>query len=126
MPAHSLFKKYGFLRWHSEGAQILGRGLARLAVGDNLERHLLSLIETMHPCALDRADVHEDIATAVILLDESEAFLAVEPLHGSLCHIAVLSDTSGMKPRASAARFGRDLGEVFSPARAHADAKSFG
>jgi hypothetical protein len=41
--------------------------------------------------AFDRADVHEDILAAVIRLDETEAFLAVEPLHGSFRHIALLS-----------------------------------
>src|SRR5262245_9275285 len=37
--------------------------------------------------------MHEDITTAIIGLDESVAFLAVEPLHlTSLRHIACLSD----------------------------------
>jgi hypothetical protein len=47
----------------------------------------LSLVEAGHPSAFDRADVHEDILASVIRLDKSEALLAVEPLHGSLCHI---------------------------------------
>jgi hypothetical protein len=35
--------------------------------------------------------VHENILAAVIRLDEAEAFLAIEPLYGSLCHISLLS-----------------------------------
>jgi len=65
----------------------------------------LSLIEPMHPCAFDSADVHEDILAAVIRLDESEALLAVEPLHGSLRHIAFLSGKYVVRPRSSAAGF---------------------
>jgi hypothetical protein len=42
--------------------------------------------------------VHEDILAAIIRLDEAEAFLAVEPLHGSLRHVALLSDTCVLRP----------------------------
>jgi len=45
----------------------------------------------MHPCAFNRADVHEDILAAIIWLDEAEAFLDIEPLHGSLRHITLFS-----------------------------------
>jgi hypothetical protein len=38
----------------------------------------------MHTCALNRADVDEDILAAVVWLNEAEALLAVKPLHGSL------------------------------------------
>src|SRR6266478_203158 len=39
----------------SDGAQVLCRGLARLWIGDNIERDLLSLVEVSHPGAFDRA-----------------------------------------------------------------------
>jgi hypothetical protein len=38
--------------------------------------------------------MHEDVLAAVIRLDESVALLAVEPLHGSCRHIALLSDSA--------------------------------
>src|SRR5215472_8899242 len=75
----------------SDGAQIFRRGLARLSISNNLERDLLSLVQAPQPGALNRADVHENVFAAVIRLDEAEAFLAIEPLHGSLRHIALLS-----------------------------------
>jgi hypothetical protein len=34
--------------------------------------------------------MHEDILTTVVRLDETEAFLAVEPLYGSLRHVTLL------------------------------------
>jgi hypothetical protein len=69
----------------SDCAQIFSRGLAALSIGNDIERDLLSLVEALHPRALDCADVH-DILAAVIWL--SIALLAVEPLHGSFRHIA--------------------------------------
>jgi hypothetical protein len=64
----------------------------------------------MHPCTFDRTDVHKDILTAVVRLDEAEAFLPIEPLHGSLHHTALLSHTC-ILGRASTAGFIRDLEE---------------
>jgi len=43
--------------------------------------------EHKHSGAFDRADVDEDVLAAAIRLDEAEAFLAIEPLHGSLRHM---------------------------------------
>jgi hypothetical protein len=79
---------YGPPCHRSEGAQIFGRGLARLSISNNLVRDPLPLVESLRPCAFDRANVHEDVLAAVIGLDESEALLAIEPLHGSL-HITL-------------------------------------
>jgi hypothetical protein len=73
-------RNYGPPRQRSEGAQILGRGLARLSISNNLVRDPLSLVESLQPCAFARADVHEDVLAAVIRLDESEALLAIEPV----------------------------------------------
>ena len=80
----------GCSRGRSDGAQIVRRGLAGPSIGNNVEGDLLSLVEAMHPSAFDCADMHEHILAAVIWLDESKAFLPIEPLHGSLCHIALL------------------------------------
>jgi hypothetical protein len=35
--------------------------------------------------------MNEDVLAAIIWLDEAEALLAVEPLHGSLWHVTLLS-----------------------------------
>jgi hypothetical protein len=73
--------------------QIVRRRFSGPSVGDNLIKDLLSLVEAVHPSALDGADVHENILAAVIGLDEAKAFLAVEPLYGSLRHETLLSGT---------------------------------
>jgi hypothetical protein len=72
-----------------DGAQIGCRGLS--ALGHNVERDFLSLVEAAHPGAFDSADVDEHVLAAVIWLDEAEALLAVEPLYGSLRHVSLLS-----------------------------------
>ena len=81
-----------YRRGRSDGAQIFRRGLAGLAIGNNIEGDFLPLIEATHPGALDRADMDEDILAAVIRLDEAKAFLAVEPLYRTLRHVTLLSD----------------------------------
>jgi hypothetical protein len=88
----------------SDGAQVLCRGLARLWIGDNVERELLSFVEVSHPGALDRADMHEDVLAAIIRLDEAVALLAIEPLHDSLRHITRLSGSARSEGIASARR----------------------
>ena len=70
--------------------EVLRRGLAGLAVGDDLIRDFLTLVEAVHAGALDGADVHEHILASIIRLDETKAFLAIEPLHGSLSHLRFL------------------------------------
>src|SRR5258708_18220027 len=84
----------------SDGAQIVRRGLARLSISNNVESDLLSLVEPAHPSAFDRADMPEDILAAVIRLDEAEALLDIEPLHGSLRHLVFfqLRVSSGRAP----------------------------
>ena len=80
----------------SYGAQIVSRGLPGPAIGNNLERDLLSLIEAVQPGAFDSADVHEDILATAIRLDETVTFLAVKPLYDSLRHVTLLL---GMRER---------------------------
>ena len=70
--------------------KILGGGLASLAVGYDLVRDLLPLVEAVQPCPLDGADVNEHVISTVIRLDEAEALLAVEPLHGPCGHLRCL------------------------------------
>jgi hypothetical protein len=112
LPASTcVIRIYDFSRCRSDGAQIFSRGFARLWISNNLERDLLSLVEPVHASAFDRADVHEHILAAVIRLDESVALLAVEPLHGSLRHVARLSGTCVMRAARQRGQFVRDLEE---------------
>jgi hypothetical protein len=66
--------------------QIVRRRLAGPAIRNDLEFDLLPLVEAMHSRAFDRADVHEDVVTALVRLNEPESLLTVEPLHGALRH----------------------------------------
>jgi len=70
----------------SHGAQILGGGLAGPAVGDDLEGDLLPFVEGAHAGAFNGADMNEDVLAAGVRLNEAEALLVVEPLHGSDIH----------------------------------------
>ncbi len=76
------------------------------------------------PARSTALDVHEDILAAVTRLDETEAFLAVEPLHGSFRHIALLSDTCVLWPRVNAAGLFEIWRKVVSPTRMRGEAKS--
>ena len=67
------------------------------------KKNLLSLVKAGHPCAFDCADMYEDILAGIIWLDESVSLLAIEPLHGSFRHVALLSDTCVLWPRLNAA-----------------------
>src|SRR5580698_4470751 len=70
----------------SGGLQIIRRGLASLSVCDQVKSNFLSLVEAVESGALNGADVNEHILAAIVRLDEAKAFLAVEPLYGSLRH----------------------------------------
>jgi hypothetical protein len=50
---------------------------------DDFERDLLSLVEAVHSGAFDCADMRDDILAAIVRPNEAEAFLAIEPFHGS-------------------------------------------
>src|SRR4029077_13134514 len=62
------------------------RHLAAPAIGNEIEFDLLPFAQHAEAGALDRADVHEGIAAAIIGLDETKTLLAVEPFHGSRRH----------------------------------------
>src|SRR5215204_4295239 len=61
-------------------------GRLAIAARLGLEGDLLILIQVAQSSALDSADVHEHIVAAAIRLNEAEALLRVEPLHGALSH----------------------------------------
>ncbi len=52
-----------------------------------LKGHALALIQRLVTTALDRGEVDEDVLTAVVRFDETEALVAIEPLHGALRHV---------------------------------------
>jgi hypothetical protein len=73
----------------SGSLEIAGGLLA--ALGHHLVADLLALDEGAHAGALDRTDVHEHVLAAVARLDESEAFLGIEELHGTCGHHGLLA-----------------------------------
>src|SRR5438093_3050291 len=73
-----------FLTTSGDGSDV-GALRALLALG-HLVLDLLVLLEVAIAVARDRAEVHEDVGATVILSDESEALLGVEPLDGSGAH----------------------------------------
>jgi hypothetical protein len=126
LPVHPWSRRYGYRHCRSGGAQIVCGGLTRPSISHDLERDSLSLVEAVHPGAFDGADMHENILTAVIRLDETEAFLAVEPLYGSLRHVTLLSGTCLNRPRSRAAGLLIEIWKKISPTQARGEAKSFG
>src|SRR3954469_12934992 len=70
----------------SDGANVLR--LRALGTLRDVELDLLVLVQGLVPLALDGRVVHEDVVAAVLLCDEAEALLGVEPLHGALSHVA--------------------------------------
>src|SRR3954449_3783305 len=56
----------------------------------DVELDLLVLVEGLVALRLDRGVVNEDVVAAVLLSDEAETLLGVEPLDGALSHAVVL------------------------------------
>src|SRR5689334_6731622 len=55
----------------------------------DVELDLLVLVEGLVALRLDRGVVDEDVVTTVLLGDEAEALLGVEPLNGALSHARI-------------------------------------
>jgi hypothetical protein len=70
----AVVRHHGSARAPSNGAQVVRRRLARLAIGNNIERDLLSLVEAAHPGTFDGTDMDEHILAAVIGLNEAVAW----------------------------------------------------
>ena len=77
-------------RGRLRGFEVCGGLLAGAPVGLNVIGDPLTLSEAAHPGTLDGADVYEHILAAVIRLNETEAFLAIEPLYGTARHATLL------------------------------------
>ena len=69
-----------------QNLQVFCAGLAAHLVNLGFERNLLSFGKAGQAGALDSADVHEHIGAAIARRDETEALLAVEPLHSTSRH----------------------------------------
>src|SRR5450631_1248926 len=69
----------------SDGANV--RRLRALLAGGDVELHTLVLLQRTETVRLDGREVDEDVGRAAVGGDEAEALLAVEPLHGALCHV---------------------------------------
>jgi hypothetical protein len=114
-PVHPWSRRYGIDQCRSDGAQILGRGFASLSIDDLFEFDLLSLAQPAHPGAFNRADMHENILAAIVRLNETETFLAVEPLYGSSRHKTLSFSACVHKLRSQTQSFMFEiLGEVVS------------
>jgi hypothetical protein len=88
LPANTFaIRIYDYSRSKSDARRFSAEDLPFFGLATTSERDLLSLVEAMHRCTFDRADVHKNILAAVIRLDESIALLAVEPLHDSFRHL---------------------------------------
>src|SRR5579885_907265 len=86
--------------------QVDGLGPLALLVGLDVETDALSLVEALEPRLLDRRDMHEHVASAVVRLDEAVATLAVEKLHHPrLRHLQ--SSRTAPPPAPTARRLGR-------------------
>src|ERR1700726_4861576 len=68
------------------GAQIVGRRLARAAIGNDFVADLLAFTQCSKSGALYGADVHEHVVATIIRLNEAKALGCVKPLHGPHAH----------------------------------------
>ena len=62
------------------------RDFAGAAVLLGIEGHLLALHQPAHSGAFERGSVDENVLTAIIRLNEAEAFLVVVELNGARSH----------------------------------------
>ena len=80
------------------GLQLTGGHLAALLVTLELVGDLLAFVERAQTRTFDGGDVNEHIVAPVIGLDETEAFLAVKPLHDATWHFACPFRTQVLEP----------------------------
>src|SRR6266487_3841031 len=86
----------------------------------DLVLHLRALRETLVPLTFDRAVMDEDVLASISRGDEAVPLLAVEPLHGSGCHI----DTSPNRVRNAQRKGSQAKTGTRSNARRHLDSTS--
>src|SRR3546814_11186278 len=78
----------------SESANVLSLGTLG-ALGE-VELDLLVLVERLVAVGLDRGEVDEHVLAAVLLRDEAEALVSVEPLDSSLSNDLFLCSVPGV------------------------------
>jgi hypothetical protein len=78
--------------------EVVRRHFATLAIGDELETHLVAFTQIIVTGAFDRADVDEGVAAAIVRLNEAKTFLAIEPFYGSRSHRVVFHEESDARP----------------------------
>ena len=61
-------------------------GLGALRTLGDVELHPLVLVQAAVTAGLNRGEVNEHVRAVVVVADETEALVGVEPLHSSLCH----------------------------------------
>src|SRR5882757_1607122 len=86
--------------WSSAGDDQIHRLRAfALLVGLDFELNPLSFVERFQSGLLDRGDVHEHIASAIVRLDEAVATLAIEELdRTTVCHRQTPSPANASPP----------------------------
>jgi hypothetical protein len=113
LPVHPWSRAISLWR-QLDGAKITRRGFPGPTIGFDLERDFLTLVETIHARALNGTNVNEHIFAAVARLDETKAFLAVEPLYSSLHH----NNSFRLSARSTALSHGlfkSSFGKIISP-----------
>jgi len=70
------------------GAKVVCGRLAAPTISNDVKRDFLAFVETSKARALYRADVDENVVTAIFGLNEAKAFLTIEPFHGSSLHMS--------------------------------------
>jgi hypothetical protein len=91
------------------------RRLAAVTARDDLEGHLLVVLQAGQAGALDGGDVHEHVARAAVGGDEAEALGGVEPFHGASGHRDVSIERRC--PRHAAARLGQRRNDKLQPVK---------
>jgi hypothetical protein len=89
-------RRWAAAQMSGQDFELVGRHLAALAVGNELEGNLVSLAQLADACPFDGADMDEGVWAAAIERDEAKAFFGIKPLYGSLSHGNPFLDTLEM------------------------------
>lgn len=93
----------------SERLELISRHLAASAVLSQLVAQFLAFVQIPQSGALHRADMDEGVGSAVIGLNEAEAFLGVEPFHGSGSHCSFSKHGKARTRWAGRSMFGEEV-----------------
>jgi len=85
--AAEVFKLF---RFGLSGLELISRSLARTAIGRQFEADLLAFNQIAHASPFDGADMDEDVLASVRSLDETIAFINIEPFHCASAHDELL------------------------------------